>query len=86
MTRKAVATRNADAMSEAKDTADFRALMPNAEQVRTRAYEIYCERCEGGRAGDALTDWIAAERELTTGENGGQATALVEATTEGSGT
>ena len=86
MTRKAVATRNAGAASEAKETADVRALKPYAEQVRSRAYEIYCERCEDGRSGDAVSDWVTAERELTTSENGRQATALVEATLEGSET
>ena len=86
MNRKAVATQNAHAVSEAKATTDLRDSMPNPDKVRSRAYEIYCERCEDGRAGDALTDWITAELQLTTGENGRQATALVGVTPEGSGT
>lgn len=32
------------------------------QQIRCRAYEIYCGR--NGGAGDALSDWLAAEREL----------------------
>lgn len=80
MTRKEVATRNAETVSQAT-----KAVL-NAEQVRSRAYEIYCERCEDGRAGDALMDWVAAERELTTGDGAGQETALVGAARERGGT
>lgn len=58
MTRKRAAIRNAETVSETAQ-----ALL-NAEQVCARAYEIYCERLEDGRAGDALTDWVTAEREL----------------------
>jgi hypothetical protein len=32
------------------------------EEIRRRAYEIYLER--DGHAGDALDDWLRAEREL----------------------
>ena len=35
------------------------------EQIAQRAYEIYLAR--GSRPGDALGDWLAAERELTSG-------------------
>jgi hypothetical protein len=80
MTRKEVATRNAETMSEATEA------VPSPEQVRSRAFEIYCERCEDGRAGDALTDWVTAERELTTGEGRGRETALVGAEPERGGT
>jgi hypothetical protein len=80
MTRKDVATLNAETVTKATEAE------PHVEQVRSRAYEIYCERCEDGRAGDALTDWAAAERELTTGASGGYATALVGAAAERSGT
>ena len=31
------------------------------EQIRLRAYELYCER--GGRAGDDVADWLQAESE-----------------------
>lgn len=36
-----------------------------AEALRTRAYEIYLERCEKGAPGDELSDWAQAERELS---------------------
>jgi hypothetical protein len=35
---------------------------PSHEEIRRRAYEIYLER--DGHAGDALDDWLSAEREL----------------------
>ena len=35
---------------------------PSHEEIRLRAYEIYLER--NGHAGDALDDWLRAEREL----------------------
>jgi len=35
---------------------------PNHEEIRRRAYEIYLER--DGLPGDALDDWLRAEREL----------------------
>ena len=35
----------------------------NEQQIRERAYEIYLAR--GGQDGDEVSDWIAAERELT---------------------
>jgi hypothetical protein len=35
---------------------------PSHEEIRRRAYEIYLER--NGLPGDALDDWLRAEREL----------------------
>jgi hypothetical protein len=35
---------------------------PSQEEIRSRAYEIYLER--DGLPGDALDDWLRAEREL----------------------
>jgi Protein of unknown function (DUF2934) len=35
---------------------------PTLEKVRQRAYELYLFR--GDRPGDALDDWLEAEREL----------------------
>ncbi len=32
------------------------------EQIRTRAYEIYCER--NGQPGNAVEDWVRAEQEI----------------------
>ena len=36
--------------------------VPTHKEIALRAYEIYLER--GGAPGDALEDWIRAEREL----------------------
>jgi hypothetical protein len=33
-------------------------------QVRQRAYEIFQERRQSGRKGDALSDWLEAEQEI----------------------
>ena len=35
---------------------------PTEEEIRNRAYEIYCAR--NGAAGDELGDWLKAESEL----------------------
>lgn len=35
-----------------------------AERIRARAYEIYLARRGSGTPGDALADWLQAEREL----------------------
>jgi Protein of unknown function (DUF2934) len=37
--------------------------VPAQEEIELRAYEIYLER--GGKEGNALEDWLAAEKELT---------------------
>ena len=36
-----------------------------ADRVRERAFEIFQERCAAGRPGDAVADWVQAERELS---------------------
>lgn len=36
---------------------------PTQQDIRARAYEIYLDRC--GSGGDAMGDWLQAERELT---------------------
>jgi hypothetical protein len=46
--------------SHAEDTSRNRA--PSREEISSRAYEIYLER--DGLPGDALDDWLRAEREL----------------------
>jgi hypothetical protein len=38
------------------------AVAPSAEAIRLRAYEVYVAR--GGEAGDELSDWLIAEREI----------------------
>lgn len=35
---------------------------PTDQEIRQRAYERYCRR--NGASGDALSDWLEAEREL----------------------
>ncbi|MFY9729451.1 MAG: DUF2934 domain-containing protein [Candidatus Acidiferrales bacterium] len=37
--------------------------VPAREEIELRAYEIYLKR--GGKEGNALEDWLAAEKELT---------------------
>ena len=37
--------------------------VPTREEIELRAYEIYLKR--GGKEGDALDDWLAAEKELS---------------------
>jgi hypothetical protein len=36
-----------------------------AERIRERAYEIYRTRSASGGTGDAISDWVQAERELS---------------------
>jgi hypothetical protein len=38
-------------------------VMPNYEEIRVRAYELYVAR--GGVHGDDWSDWFVAERELS---------------------
>jgi hypothetical protein len=38
---------------------------PTVEEIRIRAYEIYCAR--GGQPGRELDDWLEAERQLRAG-------------------
>ena len=38
-------------------------MVPTADEIARRAYEIYLSR--NGGPGDALRDWLEAERELT---------------------
>ena len=42
---------------------------PTHEQIAQRAFEFYLARGDG--EGDALGDWLSAERELGTGPNTG---------------
>lgn len=67
MARKDAMTSKSENMTRPTETAEFTEFVPNDERVRFRAYEIYCARCHNGGNGDALTDWIAAERELKAG-------------------
>jgi hypothetical protein len=42
--------------------------LPTHEQIERRAYQIYLER--GFHPGNALDDWLAAEKELTESSEG----------------
>ncbi|MGE0758232.1 MAG: hypothetical protein AB7O38_14480 [Pirellulaceae bacterium] len=65
MVRKNTETPTVKNVSRATKTAKLGEVVPTAELVRCRAFEIYQERCHNGVWGDALADWVAAERELT---------------------
>lgn len=44
--------------------AEARKPAPAEEAIRTRAYELYTQRCTCGYEGSACSDWEQAEREL----------------------
>ena len=48
--------------SKRQATADA-VTVPTADEIARRAYEIYLSR--NGGPGDAIRDWLEAERELT---------------------
>lgn len=75
MARKDMATQNPGAVNGAADNAEAAQVESKDDQVRCRAYEIYTERCQVGRGGDALTDWCDAERELRTRDDDSRETA-----------
>jgi hypothetical protein len=52
----------ADSMTQTKDTMMKR--RPNIQEVESRAYSISEGRRKNGAAGDALSDWVRAEKEL----------------------
>ncbi len=37
---------------------------PDPGRIRAKAYEVYVTRVNRGRPGDAVSDWLTAEREL----------------------
>lgn len=45
-------------------------IVPTEDQIRARAFEIYRRRMERGLPGDAVSDWLQAERELTSPSTG----------------
>ena len=45
-----------------QSTGDTTVAFGDRDRIAARAYEIYLER--GGSGGDAMEDWLAAEREL----------------------
>ncbi len=54
-------------------------MVPTREKIELRAYEIYLER--GGKEGNALDDWLAAEKELLEPEKRGLSDPLVKRAT-----
>lgn len=48
------------------------------DRIRGRAYEIYQARNDGGRPGDATSDWLQAERELNVAAPDPSASADIE--------
>ena len=53
--------------------------VPPREEIELRAYEIYLER--GGKEGNALDDWLAAEKELSESGQQGLSDPLVKRAT-----
>jgi hypothetical protein len=51
--------------SDTRDV-DTHPRLPSHDAIATRAYEIYCVRFLTDAPGDALSDWLQAERELIT--------------------
>jgi hypothetical protein len=39
-------------------------MLPAEDAIRNRAHELYLTRLAAGQTGDALGDWLQAEREL----------------------
>ena len=46
-----------------RSTSSAAAVLPTEEEIRLRAYEIFLAR--GCQPGQAIQDWLQAERELT---------------------
>ena len=59
------ATRNAAHSAPMETRRDSLENISHDETIRRRAYELYLAR--GDQPGNALDDWLQAERELTTG-------------------
>ena len=59
-----MATKNATVVSTAKKTTTRKRKVSN-EAIRLRAEQIYKSRMNNGRHGDALSDWLQAEKELS---------------------
>jgi len=53
--------------------------VPAQEEIELRAYEIYLER--GGKEGNAVDDWLAAEKELSESRQRNLSDPLVKRTT-----
>lgn len=42
---------------------------PSVDQLRLKAYEVYQARTRAGRPGDSTTDWLEAEKQLSSGQS-----------------
>lgn len=84
MARTDMATRMPETVSSATETAEFAEFVRTDDRVRSRAYEIYQARRHCGGGGDALADWIAAERDLKAGDDDEELTARIGAESGGS--
>ena len=54
-------------------------MVPTREKIELRAYEIYLER--GSKEGNALDDWLVAEKELSESGQRGLSDPLVKRAT-----
>jgi hypothetical protein len=62
-------TRSQDAQDTApQSVGDTSAAAPDRDRIAMRAYELYLER--GGSEGQELEDWLMAERELSSSNDG----------------
>jgi len=59
-TRKSIAKKVAPAAKKTKKP-DLKVFL---EEVEKRAYELYQERIKSGVAGDDISDWFQAEKEV----------------------
>jgi len=64
MTKRESTTHYATRMHPQNETVNRVHKEPAEEAVRARAHQIYEARIADSRPGDALADWIQAEREL----------------------
>lgn len=85
MARKSTTPREPQAISCATETAEFSPNPRAADRVRHRAYELYLERCRNAESGDALSDWVTAEQELTEAGDQDREDVAVNAELGGSG-
>ena len=53
------------ASAAAKPQNSIREVKPTVDDIRRRAYELYCQRVAKGTRGTPEGDWQQAERELT---------------------
>lgn len=64
MARRNRTRRDAQAIVSATETAEFAVAPGWEDRVRDRAFALFNERCRKGQIGDALSDWVTAERQM----------------------